>query len=287
MARARHRWSDEEIASLRAGVAKYGQGAWAKIRHCTDFDFLPHRTSVDLKDKWRNMEHCREPGAAIQMQPSAERQKLGARARHRWSDEEVACLRAGVARYGQGAWAKILHCADFDFLPHRTSVDLKDKWRIVGGKLPANVGTEMQQHSERKQKRSCPGDSANTPATGPPFIDGNERRKAMRMTAAALRNELAALGEDVETGNKSTLVERYLRTKATHEPETDDDEDDEPHDSEDGLRRLGSCDFVDGLNDAVVMEQVNELIEDVDGVHVDADMNLDSLAYGAYIEGVD
>lgn len=39
---------------LRLGVEKFGQ-AWLEIRKHEGFSFNPHRTDVDLKDKWRNL----------------------------------------------------------------------------------------------------------------------------------------------------------------------------------------------------------------------------------------
>ncbi|GMI11963.1 hypothetical protein TrLO_g5757 [Triparma laevis f. longispina] len=45
-----------------------------------------------------------------------------------WTEEEAECVRAGVARYGEGRWADILHEYS-DVLVGRTSVNVKDKWR--------------------------------------------------------------------------------------------------------------------------------------------------------------
>ncbi|XP_072029639.1 uncharacterized protein [Amphiura filiformis] len=46
-------WTADEEERLRRGVAKYGKGKWAVIKDKCDFVI---RTSVNLKDKWRNME---------------------------------------------------------------------------------------------------------------------------------------------------------------------------------------------------------------------------------------
>jgi hypothetical protein len=35
-------------------VEKIGKGKWEKI--LSHYDFLPQRTAIDLKDKWRNLE---------------------------------------------------------------------------------------------------------------------------------------------------------------------------------------------------------------------------------------
>jgi len=52
-ARQRHRWTDEEVGMLEEGAKKFGEGRWIYILGC--YDFNPSRTSVDLKDKWRNI----------------------------------------------------------------------------------------------------------------------------------------------------------------------------------------------------------------------------------------
>jgi hypothetical protein len=47
-------FSEQEVVNLRAGVRRFGIGSWKKILDY--YDFEPRRTSVDLKDKWRNLE---------------------------------------------------------------------------------------------------------------------------------------------------------------------------------------------------------------------------------------
>ncbi|KAK9827630.1 hypothetical protein WJX81_000760 [Elliptochloris bilobata] len=53
---AKQKWTDEEEAALRAGVAKYGVGKWRLIQvdEATG-PVLAARSNVDLKDKWRNL----------------------------------------------------------------------------------------------------------------------------------------------------------------------------------------------------------------------------------------
>ena len=46
-------WSYTETENLLKGVRKFGVGKWAKI--LGHFEFASHRTSVSLKDKWRNL----------------------------------------------------------------------------------------------------------------------------------------------------------------------------------------------------------------------------------------
>lgn len=53
--RPRVNWTEEEIADLRRGVEKHGEGYWAAIHQDPSFKFSPSRTQIDLKDKWRNI----------------------------------------------------------------------------------------------------------------------------------------------------------------------------------------------------------------------------------------
>ncbi|KMT04840.1 hypothetical protein BVRB_7g170100 [Beta vulgaris subsp. vulgaris] len=55
MRRKHHRaWSLTEVMKLVDGVAKFGAGRWSEIKRLS-FSSYTHRTSVDLKDKWRNL----------------------------------------------------------------------------------------------------------------------------------------------------------------------------------------------------------------------------------------
>ncbi|CAK9165981.1 unnamed protein product, partial [Ilex paraguariensis] len=47
-------WSLPEVLKLVEGVSKYGVGRWTEIKRLL-FSSSAHRTSVDLKDKWRNL----------------------------------------------------------------------------------------------------------------------------------------------------------------------------------------------------------------------------------------
>ena len=49
------RWSEEETALLVDAVCVRGTGSWADILEQHRATFHPTRSSVDLKDKWRNL----------------------------------------------------------------------------------------------------------------------------------------------------------------------------------------------------------------------------------------
>ncbi|PSR96194.1 Telomere repeat-binding protein [Actinidia chinensis var. chinensis] len=55
MRRKHHRpWTLSEVVKLVDGVARYGVGRWSEIKRLA-FASYSYRTSVDLKDKWRNL----------------------------------------------------------------------------------------------------------------------------------------------------------------------------------------------------------------------------------------
>jgi len=56
MGAPKQRWTSEEEAALRTGVAKHGVGNWRTILNDPELSStLRYRSNVDLKDKWRNM----------------------------------------------------------------------------------------------------------------------------------------------------------------------------------------------------------------------------------------
>ncbi|CAK9148400.1 unnamed protein product [Ilex paraguariensis] len=56
MGAPKQKWTSEEEAALKAGIAKYGAGKWSTILKDPQFStILRSRSNVDLKDKWRNM----------------------------------------------------------------------------------------------------------------------------------------------------------------------------------------------------------------------------------------
>ncbi|KAM3342799.1 telomere repeat-binding factor 1 isoform X1 [Capsicum galapagoense] len=56
MGAPKQKWTAEEEAALKAGVAKYGVGKWSTILKDPEFAVvLRSRSNVDLKDKWRNL----------------------------------------------------------------------------------------------------------------------------------------------------------------------------------------------------------------------------------------
>ncbi|XP_053468207.1 telomeric repeat-binding factor 1 [Ictalurus furcatus] len=79
---------------------------------------LPHRTDK-LKVSRRS---CKVPP------PSQKNNISKYRSKKMWISEEDQYLKAGVKKYGEGKWSKILE--EFDF-GDRTSVMLKDRWRTL------------------------------------------------------------------------------------------------------------------------------------------------------------
>ena len=101
--------------------------------------------SVGFPGTGRDPALPREPG--VSNRHSALRKKLGfsdgTRKRAQpWLDEEVAALRAGVEKEGEGKWAAVLKAHPEVFLD-RTAVDLKDKWRNLKGRATRPARTRV------------------------------------------------------------------------------------------------------------------------------------------------
>lgn len=75
------------------------------------------------------------PGISVRGQDTAgSRQftgkvKTAKHTKNKWSEQETADLLKGVAKFGIGAWTKILKCEDYSF-NRRTALDLKDRFRV-------------------------------------------------------------------------------------------------------------------------------------------------------------
>lgn len=80
---------------------------------------------------------------------------MGAR-KQKWTSEEEAALRAGIARYGVGSWRLILKDDDFrSILSCRSNVDLKDKWRNINVFLTES-GSMDKGRTATKKNRAAP-----------------------------------------------------------------------------------------------------------------------------------
>jgi Myb-like DNA-binding domain len=60
----RHPWTEEEIAALISGYEKYGMGKWVHIKQEYGY-ILRNRTTVQIKDKFRNMQRRGEVQSAV------------------------------------------------------------------------------------------------------------------------------------------------------------------------------------------------------------------------------
>jgi len=71
------------------------------------------------------------------------------RKRTKWSYAEEQCLREGVERFGLGSWAIILRTQRDVFAQQRTSVDLKDKWRVM---MQADARRQAAGHDDARRQ---------------------------------------------------------------------------------------------------------------------------------------
>ncbi|KAJ4960666.1 hypothetical protein NE237_020576 [Protea cynaroides] len=80
--------------------------------------FLPQSRKEEIKKEWISEEHWHLHSLTV----GAPKQK--------WTAEEEAALKAGIAKHGAGKWRTILRDPEFSsILSLHSNVDLKDKWR--------------------------------------------------------------------------------------------------------------------------------------------------------------
>ncbi|XP_057522210.1 uncharacterized protein LOC130802281 [Amaranthus tricolor] len=78
MGNTKLKWTPEEEKALREGVNKHGVSKWKVILKDSQFrHILRSRSNIDLKDKWRNMNHAKSrrkpnPKSTVQDQKPSE-----------------------------------------------------------------------------------------------------------------------------------------------------------------------------------------------------------------------
>mmetsp|Transcript_28222 Transcript_28222/g.67037 ORF Transcript_28222/g.67037 Transcript_28222/m.67037 type:complete len:296 (-) Transcript_28222:125-1012(-) len=115
------RWSDVETNLLIELVKQYGKGKWKKVLEKGTGTFSPHRNSVDLKDKWRNLQRS----GAVQLLLEAPE----------WSDD----------RAGQPAVPLIAATAHDTTPPELSAVHVS----AAGLSNPATPSGEQQQQQQQ------------------------------------------------------------------------------------------------------------------------------------------
>ncbi|KAI3447580.1 hypothetical protein Pfo_004245 [Paulownia fortunei] len=126
--RKHHRlWTIAEVRKLIDGVSQYGVGRWSRIKKLF-FSTSAHRTSVDLKDKWRNLLKA----SGIQEQGNRQGEKKRNLA---WRPLPKSILRrvcelATMYPYPKGQRLKIAHI-HHDSPDRSTDITLGDYRRIL------------------------------------------------------------------------------------------------------------------------------------------------------------
>ncbi|XP_022841664.1 uncharacterized protein LOC111365390 [Olea europaea var. sylvestris] len=118
-------WTISEVKKLIDGVSQYGVGRWSRIKKLL-FSTSPHRTSVDLKDKWRNL--LKASGIHEQGTRQGEKKRNMA-----WRPLPKPILRrvcelATIYPYPNGRKPKIIHRVPPD---RSTDITLSDYKRIL------------------------------------------------------------------------------------------------------------------------------------------------------------
>ena len=94
-------WTSTEEASLLEGVSKYGLGKWKFI--LGEFEFHSTRSSVDLKDKFRNLKRQEEqqPHAYFKILEASRNQAGAALYRYSYAPSVWQCARSEGLRWRQ------------------------------------------------------------------------------------------------------------------------------------------------------------------------------------------
>lgn len=108
-------FSNLERSLLEQGVAKFGEGKWAKIRE----RYLPQRASRRISNEWTSV-------SKVASGP--------------WTEEEDELLKQGYAQFGR-AWTKISK----HYLPWRTRVQIRTHYRV---KLDPEINREKWTEDE-------------------------------------------------------------------------------------------------------------------------------------------
>ncbi|KAL1545834.1 hypothetical protein AAHA92_22513 [Salvia divinorum] len=126
--RKHHRlWTIAEVKKLIDGVAEYGVGRWSKIKK-NYFPASAHRTSVDLKDKWRNL--LKASGLQGQHNENGEKKRNVAWRPLPKSILRRVCELAAMHPYPKGAKMKISHIRHVSS-DKSTDITLSDYKRIL------------------------------------------------------------------------------------------------------------------------------------------------------------
>ena len=106
-------FTDAEVLNLVKGVERFGEGKWARILETYKFD---DRTSVDLKDKWRNLQ---KPASTVKV-PKGECSTGG-----------------GTVCYIKGSFTITVFRRTFRFLRFSPSTKMSARKRLPKWKCPA------------------------------------------------------------------------------------------------------------------------------------------------------
>jgi len=215
--RPRIPFTEEETANLIKGMKEFGDETQKWRRILLNYNFDSRRTSVDLKDKWRNL--CREKP------PGGNNASVYSHAKVPWAAEEVELLRRGFAEFGQhkNPWSSIMQKYGTGFHSCRTGTSLKDKWRNLSRE------EEKRRHKRQRVDKAPPPEPPRLPLKPIPRSTQEERKEDEYEDAAEKRGPVARshLGSEHKAGSVSDETE-----KSDDHDEEDDDDDDEEEDGE-------------------------------------------------------
>lgn len=115
----------------------------------------------------------------------------------KWSAEEEAAIRDGVAKHGVGKWQSILKDPEFStVLVLRSNVDIKDKWRYIITKGESQIGSKPVPNNIKTTRRHYDKSAALT----------SEARDKVEF---AQPEAPAMVHESLEDGDSDKLILRF------------------------------------------------------------------------------
>lgn len=142
--------------------------------------------------------------------------------KQKWTSEEEAALKAGIAKHGAGKWRTILKDPEFsNILRYRSNVDLKDKWRNMNVTVHGSGTRDNRRTPTVKKPRSTPKYESHSTAFTSVISDGDDDiAEAMPVaTSSSTKRSLSRLDNIITeavrslnepTGSYKTAIANYV-----------------------------------------------------------------------------
>eukprot|EP01050_Picozoa_sp_SAG11_P002024 SAG11_NODE_98_length_16927_cov_35.166211_4_plen_291_part_00 len=155
--------------------------------------------------------------------------------RRMWSAEEEAALQEGVKEHGEGRWKKIQSDPTYPFLrTNRSSVDLKDKWRVISRKrrkleeqangMAADPGGSTSTAVRiKKSMAASSAAAASLSASASASASAASEKKAKRASPQLTKAPVQKRTSSGSTRGLGALIDAKEAEKLAHDHTTEDE----------------------------------------------------------------